>query len=35
MIESIYQETREGMEKSIDSLKNEFKTDRTGFPVHS
>jgi ribosome recycling factor len=30
MIESIYQETREGMEKSIDSLKNEFKKVRTG-----
>ena len=30
MIESIYQETREGMNKSIDSLKNEFKKVRTG-----
>jgi ribosome recycling factor len=30
MIESIYQETREGMKKSIDSLKNEFKKVRTG-----
>jgi ribosome recycling factor len=30
MIESIYQETREGMNKSIDSLKNEFKKTRTG-----
>ncbi len=30
MIESIYQETREGMEKSIDSLKNDFKKVRTG-----
>ena len=30
MIESIYQETTESMEKSIDSLKNEFKKVRTG-----
>jgi len=30
MIESIYQETRESMDKSIDSLKNEFKRVRTG-----
>ncbi|MEA1949281.1 MAG: ribosome recycling factor [Thermodesulfobacteriota bacterium] len=30
MIESIYQETREDMNKSIDSLKNEFKKVRTG-----
>lgn len=30
MIGSIYQETREGMNKSIDSLKNEFKKVRTG-----
>lgn len=30
MIESIFQETREGMEKSIDALKNEFKKIRTG-----
>ena len=30
MIESIYQETRESMDKSIDSLKNEFKMVRTG-----
>lgn len=30
MIESIYQETREGMNRSIDSLKNEFKRVRTG-----
>ena len=30
MIESMYQETREGMEKSIDALKNEFKKIRTG-----
>ena len=30
MIESIYQETREGMKKSIGSLKNEFKKVRTG-----
>ena len=30
MIESIYQETREGMNKSIGSLKNEFKKVRTG-----
>ena len=30
MIESIYQETTQSMEKSIDSLKNEFKKIRTG-----
>ncbi|MBW2574969.1 MAG: ribosome recycling factor [Deltaproteobacteria bacterium] len=30
MIESIYHETRESMDKSIDSLKNEFKRVRTG-----
>jgi len=30
MIESIYQETRESMDKSIDALKNEFKRVRTG-----
>ena len=30
MIESIYQETTQNMEKSIDSLKNEFKKVRTG-----
>jgi ribosome recycling factor len=30
MIESIYQETRESMNKSIDALKNEFKRVRTG-----
>ena len=30
MIESIYQETRESMDKSIDSLINEFKRVRTG-----
>jgi ribosome recycling factor len=30
MIESIYQETTQNMEKSIDSLKNEFKKIRTG-----
>ena len=30
MIESICQETRESMDKSIDSLKNEFKRVRTG-----
>jgi len=30
MIESIYQETRESMEKTIGSLKNEFKRVRTG-----
>lgn len=30
MIELIYQETRESMDKSIDSLKNEFKRVRTG-----
>jgi ribosome recycling factor len=30
MIESIYQETTQSMEKSIDSLKNEFKKTRTG-----
>ena len=30
MIESIYQETRESMEKSVEALKNEFKRIRTG-----
>lgn len=30
MIESIYQETRDSMKKSIDALKNEFKKVRTG-----
>jgi ribosome recycling factor len=30
MIESIYQETTKSMEKSIDSLKKEFKKTRTG-----
>jgi ribosome recycling factor len=30
MIESIYHETSESMDKSIDSLKNEFKRVRTG-----
>jgi ribosome recycling factor len=30
MIESIYQETRESMEKTIGALKNEFKRVRTG-----
>jgi ribosome recycling factor len=30
MIESIYQETRESMEKTINSLQNEFKRVRTG-----
>ncbi|MES0445723.1 MAG: ribosome recycling factor [Desulfobacterales bacterium] len=30
MIESIYQETRNGMGKSIDALKSEFKKIRTG-----
>jgi ribosome recycling factor len=30
MIESIYQDTRENMQKSIDALKNEFKKIRTG-----
>ena len=30
MIESIYQETRDSMNKSIDALKNEFKKIRTG-----
>ena len=30
MIESIYQDTTQNMEKSIDSLKNEFKKIRTG-----
>ena len=30
MIESIYQETRDSMRKSIDALKNEFKKIRTG-----
>jgi ribosome recycling factor len=30
MIESIYQETTQNMQKSIDSLKNEFKKIRTG-----
>ncbi len=30
MIDSIYEETRESMGKSIDSLKNEFKKVRTG-----
>ena len=30
MIESIYQETRDSMKKSIDALKNEFKKIRTG-----
>ena len=30
MIESMYQETKESMQKSIDALKNEFKKVRTG-----
>lgn len=30
MIESVYQETKESMQKSIDALKNEFKKVRTG-----
>lgn len=30
MIESIYQETRDSMKKTIDALKNEFKKIRTG-----
>jgi ribosome recycling factor len=30
MIESIYQETRDSMKKTIDALKNEFKKVRTG-----
>jgi len=30
MIESMYQETKESMQKSIDALKNEFKRVRTG-----
>ncbi len=30
MIESIYQETRDGMQKSIDALENELKRIRTG-----
>lgn len=30
MIESIYQETRENMKKSVDALANEFKRIRTG-----
>jgi len=30
MIESVYQETKESMQKSIDALKNEFKKIRTG-----
>jgi ribosome recycling factor len=30
MIESMYQETEESMQKSIDALKNEFKKVRTG-----
>ena len=30
MIESMYQETEESMQKAIDALKNEFKKVRTG-----